>query len=72
VRRFDSAALHRAMDERRQALGLSWSEVARQTGVSAATLTRTKLGGRLEIDGVLAMVGWLRQPVERFVRESEE
>jgi transcriptional regulator with XRE-family HTH domain len=60
------------MDERRQSLGLSWSEVARQTGVSAATLTRTKLGGRLEIDGVLAMVGWLQQPVERFVREAEE
>jgi len=59
------------MDARRQALGLSWSEVARQTGVSAATLTRTKLGGRLEIDGVLAMVGWLEQPVERFVRETD-
>ena len=71
VRRFDSRALYRAIDERRQALGLSWAEVARQMGVAAATLTRTKQGGRLEVDGMLAMVGWLQQPVERFVREAE-
>jgi transcriptional regulator with XRE-family HTH domain len=60
------------MDERRQALGLSWAEVARQIGVSASTLTRTKRGGRMEVDGMLAMVSWLGQPVERFVRESGE
>ena len=40
-------------------------------GVAAATLRRTKQGGRLEVDGMLAMVGWLQQPVERFVREAE-
>jgi len=41
------------------------------TGVSAATLTRTRAGGRLEVDGMLARVRWLGVPVETFVRESK-
>jgi transcriptional regulator with XRE-family HTH domain len=70
MRRFDARALHRALDERRIARGLSWAEVARQIGVSPATLVRTQEGGRLEVDGMLAMVGWLGLPVEHFVREE--
>lgn len=69
MRRFDAQALYRALDQQRVAKGLSWAEVARQVGVSAATLTRTRDGGRLEVDGMLAMVGWLGVPVEDFVRE---
>ena len=68
--RFDAQALHRALDEQRTARGLSWQQVAGETGVSVATLTRTRLGGRLEVDGVLAMVGWLGRTVESFARES--
>jgi hypothetical protein len=49
---------------------MSWGEVAAEIGVSAATLTRTRDGGRMEVDGMLAMVGWLGVPVERFIRES--
>jgi len=70
MRRFDARALYRALDERRVRDGLTWAEVARQVGVSAATLARTKEGGRLEVDGMLAMVGWLRLPVEHFVRDA--
>ncbi len=40
-----------------------------QTGVSVSTLTRTQQGGRMEVDGMLAMVGWLGVPVENFVRD---
>jgi hypothetical protein len=33
---------------------------------------RTRTGGRMEVDGILAMVAWLGVPVETFVRETEE
>jgi transcriptional regulator with XRE-family HTH domain len=69
--RFDPKALYAALDAKRQVRGLTWTQVAAETGVSAATITRTKSGGRLEVDGMLAMVRWLGVPVETFVRESQ-
>ena len=72
MRRFDPKALYLALDERRVARGLSWQDVARATGVSAATITRTRTGGRMEVDGMLALVGWLGVPVETFVRETND
>ena len=69
MRRFDPQALYRAMDRQRVERGQSWREVAEAIGVSASTITRMREGGRLEVDGMLAMVGWLGVPVETFVRE---
>jgi transcriptional regulator with XRE-family HTH domain len=69
MRRFDSPALHRALEERRKARGLTWSQVAEESGVSIATIQRLRAGGRMEIDGMLAVVGWLGVPVENFVRD---
>ena len=69
MRRFDGRALHRALETQRTARGLSWAEVAAETGVSASTLRGTERGGRLEVDGVLAMVAWLGKRVEDFVRD---
>jgi len=68
ILRFDTQALHRALDAKRTELRLTWQAVAEATGVSSATLKRTREGGRLEVDGMLAMVGWLGVPVEHFVR----
>jgi transcriptional regulator with XRE-family HTH domain len=69
--RFDTAALYAALDAQRAARGLTWQEVARETGVATATLKRTALGGRLEVDGMLAMVAWLGRNVESFTRQTE-
>lgn len=69
MRRFDSKALYQALDQARLERGWSWRQVADATGVSVTTLTRTREGGRLEVDGMLAMVGWLGLPVEQFVRD---
>ena len=70
MRRLDSAALFAALDQRRSARGLTWAEVAAETGVSVATIKRTGRGGRMEADGMLALVSWLGLPVETFVRET--
>lgn len=69
MRRFDAAALYRALDEKRAASNMTWTGVAKVIGVGASTITRLKAGGRMEVDGMLAMVGWLGVPVETFVRE---
>lgn len=69
MKRFDARALYAALDRQRQEQGLTWQQLARVVGVSPSTLTRTRDGGRLEVDGMLAMVGWLGRPVEDFVRD---
>lgn len=64
--RFDSAALYAALDAQRRSRGISWSQVSAEIGVSVSTITRTKLGGRMEVDGMLAMVRWVGRTVESF------
>jgi transcriptional regulator with XRE-family HTH domain len=70
MRRLDSAALYGALDQQRSARGLTWAALAEETGVSLATIKRTERGGRMEVDGMLALVSWLGVPVETFVRET--
>lgn len=70
MKRFDSTALYHALDEKRRSLGWSWRDVAAEIGVSTTTISRTRQGARMEVDGMLAMVAWLGVPVETFVRES--
>ena len=71
MRRFDGPALFAALDRQRMARALTWDQVGREIGVSPSTIKRTQRSGRMEVDGMLAMVGWLRVPVEVFVRETD-
>ena len=64
--RFNPRALYVAMDAQRLARGMSWAQVGAELGISPATLTRTRLGGRMEVDGMLAMVRWVGRSVESF------
>ena len=64
--RFNPAALYAALDAQRQERGLSWAQVGAELGIAPATLTRTRLGGRMEVDGMLAMVRWVGRTVESF------
>jgi transcriptional regulator with XRE-family HTH domain len=70
VRRLDTAALYEALNNQRITRGLTWGDVATEIGVSESTIRRARSGGRMEVDGVLAMITWLGQPIEAFVRES--
>lgn len=70
MRRFDAKALYRALDQQREDRGMTWADISREIGVSPSTLTRTRHGGRMEVDGMLAMVDWLEEKVETFVREQ--
>jgi len=68
--RFDAKQLYAALDAQRRDRGLTWRDVAREIGVATATLTRTRQGGRMEVDGMLAMVRWLGRSAESFVRHT--
>jgi len=70
MRRFDAHALYEQLDRQRSLRGLTWTEAAREIGVAASTIKRTRNGGRMEVDGMLAMVAWLGVPVETFVIEG--
>lgn len=71
IRRFDASALYEAVDAERRSRGMTWREVGDAIGVSVSTIKRTRLGGRMEVDGMLNIVGWLNVPVEDFVVESD-
>jgi cyanate lyase len=70
MKRFDAKALHKALDEQRKRRDMSWADVSKEIGVSASTLRRTKDGGRMEVDGMIAMVCWLDEKVETFIKET--
>ncbi|MFN8573072.1 MAG: helix-turn-helix transcriptional regulator [Gemmatimonadaceae bacterium] len=60
-------ALREALNERREALGLSWTDIGAELGVSASTLSGLGTRGSAEGDGVLRAVAWLRRSPESFV-----
>lgn len=64
----DTDALHAALDRERHSRGLSWRDVARETGVSAATLSRLAQGRRPDVDGFAALVAWLGLSADEFLR----
>jgi hypothetical protein len=66
--RFDARALYDTLDAQRRARGMSCQQVTLVIGVNAGTLTRTKLVGRMEANGMLAMCRWLGRAAESFTR----
>ena len=70
VLRFDTRKLHDALDKQRKARGLTWQQVALETGVPASHTRGLARGGRTGFPGILRLTLWLNQPVAEFVRKS--
>ena len=69
VLRWDAKALHSALNEERQARGITWKDVARELGgVTPGMLTNLAKGGRVGFPGVMRLVRWLGQPAATFTR----
>ena len=69
ILRWDSSALHAALDARRRERGMTWTEVARELrGYTPAILANLAEGGRVGFPGVMRLVGWLDQPAASFTR----
>ncbi len=71
ILRWDTAALHRALDHARADECLSWTALAdRIGGLSAAALTALAKGGRTHFPMVMRITGWLNRPAASFTRLS--
>lgn len=69
ILRWDTKALHSALNAERQARGMTWREVAPQIGgFTPAMLSNLAKGGRVGFPGVMRIVGWLGQPASAFTR----
>jgi transcriptional regulator with XRE-family HTH domain len=63
-----TAELGQAVRRRREQRNLSLRDVARQTNVSASTLSRIENGtGKPDADNIARLTGWLDMPIERVV-----
>jgi hypothetical protein len=72
ILRWDTRALHSALDAKRQARGMTWKDVAREVGgFTPGILTNLANEGRIGFPSVMRIVGWLGQPAATFTRSSD-
>lgn len=71
ILRWDSAAIHAAVDGQRQARSMTWNEVAQEIGCGANTLRGLANGGRVSLPAVMRIIRWLHQPAAAFVRLAD-
>lgn len=57
----DVPTLHRYLNHRRRLNGLSWRDVARETGLASSTLSRIAHGGGVDANTLLTLLHWLRR-----------
>ena len=68
---FDLDAFHSALDGQRIAKGLTWKDVAEQSGVSASTLARIGQGKRPDVDGLALLLAWSGLDASLFLPSAE-
>jgi DNA-binding XRE family transcriptional regulator len=68
--RFDTIALHTALDQARQERGLTWAEVAAELGVSTGVVERFTKGGRTHASLMVAAASWAGKSVEELLQPS--
>jgi len=68
----DVPALYAALDVVRAHTGMTWREVAQDTGLSASTFSRMAAGHKPDVDALCTLVTWLRIPMDRFVTAVPE
>jgi transcriptional regulator with XRE-family HTH domain len=65
---FDTEAFYAALNAERASRGLTWKEVAEQSGVQASTITRIGQGKKPDVNGLAALLGWSNLQAETFMR----
>lgn len=63
-------ALYAALENKREADGKSWREIAREVGVCSSIFTRLSKGHRPDVDVFVTLCGWLGLSPERFVGDD--
>ena len=65
---FDSEGFYEALDSQRQAREITWKTVAKESRVSASTLTRLAQGKRPDVDSMAALLSWSGLDADSFIR----
>lgn len=68
--RFDGDGFYAALDAARRGRGMTWKQVAAESGVSASTLTRMAQGRRPDLDGLARLSRWAGVLADDFVRDT--
>jgi hypothetical protein len=72
--RFDTRALHAAVDKQREERGITWNDAAREIWPDgpwgADQLKKLAKGGRTDVSSALAIVEWLGATISAFTRLS--
>ncbi|MCB8883065.1 hypothetical protein ACELLULO517_22645 [Acidisoma cellulosilytica] len=69
VLRFDTQALHTALEVQRHARGLSWAQLSAELpGFTTSMLTNLATGPLIGFPRVMLLLVWLGQPAAHFVR----
>lgn len=71
VLRFDTRAIHRALNRQRVTRGFTWTQVAVEIGVSASALQHLAKGGRTSFPQVMRITAWLERPAADFTMASD-
>ena len=69
---FALGSFHAALNAQRAAKGLTWKDVAEQSGVSASTLTRMSQGRRPDVDGLALLLAWSGLDALKFAPTANE
>ena len=71
VLRWDSRAIHTALDAARGARGLAWKQLSMEVGIlSPSTIATMARGGRVGLPGIMRVIRWLDQPAAAFIRRT--
>jgi transcriptional regulator with XRE-family HTH domain len=68
---FDVKSFYSALDSQRQSKRVTWKQVAKESGVSASTLTRMGQGKRPDVDSMAALIAWSGLSADSFVKGED-
>jgi hypothetical protein len=69
--RWDLNQLYTALNERRQACGLTWSELAREVGCTPSRLTNLRTARMADMDLAMRVTQWLGKPAAEFIHAAQ-
>ena len=67
---FDAEAFYAAIDAQRRVQQKNWKQVAKDSGVSASTLTRMAQGKRPDVDSLAALLNWSGLQADAFITKE--
>ncbi len=69
---WDASAFYSALDAQRLSKGITWKQVAAETGVAASTLTRMAQGRNPDVASLASLVAWSGLKQEHFIRTEAD